>query len=228
MNIAIIPARGASKRIPRKNIKEFCGAPIIAYAINSAKESNLFDHIVVSTDDEEIARIAQTLGGEVPFLRPKELADDSTATAPVIANVIQSCHKLGWSFTNVCCIYPCVPLIQIQDIREAYNLICNKNTVFSFPVAEYQSPLQRALRLLEDGGVQPLYPQFDSIRTQDIGKSFYDAGQFYWGSAELWLANLNIHRNGLGLVIPNWRAIDINSLEDWYRAELMYKIMINK
>jgi pseudaminic acid cytidylyltransferase len=227
MNIAIIPARGGSKRIPRKNIKEFVGKPIIAYAINSAKQSKLFDHIIVSTEDEEIAQIAQSFGGEVPFMRPKELAGDATPTVPVIASAIENCRKLGWNFDNACCIYPCAPLIQTQDLVETFSYLGNSKKVFTFPIAEYPSPPQRAFRLFNDGKVNPIYSEYESSRSQDLEKLFFDTGQFYWGSAELWLTNPSIHKNGIGYVIPNWRAIDINSIEDWFRAELAYKIINN-
>jgi pseudaminic acid cytidylyltransferase len=223
MNIAIIPARGGSKRIPRKNIKEFCGKPMIAYAITAAKESGLFEHIVVSTDDEEIAQIATTWGAETPFVRPVELANDYTATVPVIVHAIEDCRNLGWKFNQVCCIYPGVPFIQIDDLLGALARLNNSDADYCFPVAEYPSAIQRALKLLSNGRTKPFYPEFEITRTQDLELAYYDAGQFYWGKTEAWLTNPKIHCNGLGYPISNWRVVDIDTPEDWQRAELVYR-----
>jgi len=227
MNIAIIPARGGSKRIPRKNIKEFCGKPMIAYAITVAKESSIFDHVVVSTDDDEIAHIARTLGAETPFVRPTELANDHIATVPVIAHAIEDCRNLGWKFDNVCCIYPCVPFIQIEDIKGALVRINNSEVDYCFPITGYPSAIQRALRLLGDGKVQPFYPECQLTRTQDLDLAYFDAGQFYWGKADAWLTNPKIHCSGLGYAIQNWRVVDIDTPEDWQRAELIYRAIIS-
>jgi pseudaminic acid cytidylyltransferase len=228
MNIAIIPARGGSKRIPRKNIKEFCGKPMIAYAITAAKESGLFEHIVVSTDDEEIATIARTFGAETPFDRPKELANDYTATVPVIAHAIESCLALGWTFDQVCCIYPGVPFIQIDDLKGALTYINNRETDFSFPITEFPSAIQRALKLLSNGKMQPFYSEFAFTRTQDLEPAYYDAGQFYWGKAEAWLTDPKIHSIGLGYAIPSWRVVDIDTPDDWERAEILAPMIMNR
>lgn len=223
MNIAIIPARGGSKRIPRKNIKEFCGKPMIAYAITAAKESCLFEHIVVSTDDEEIAEIANAWGAETPFVRPAELANDYTETVPVITHAIGGCRTFEWKFNQVCCIYPAVPFVQIDDLRGALARMNNSEADYCFPVTEYPSAIQRALKFLSNGKVQPFYPEFEFTRTQDLEPAFYDAGQFYWGKVEAWLTNPKIHSSGLGYKIPNWRVVDIDTPEDWQRAELFYR-----
>jgi pseudaminic acid cytidylyltransferase len=223
MNIAIIPARGGSKRIPRKNIKEFCGKPMIAYAISAAKNSGLFEHVVVSTDNEEIAQIAREWGAETPFSRPAELANDFTATVPVIAHGIEACRTLGWMFDQVCCIYPGVPFIQVDDLKGALGRLASSNADYCFPVTEYPSAIQRALSLLGNGGVQPFFPQFEISRTQDLEQAYYDAGQFYWGKVEAWLKNPKIHSSGLGYLIPSWRVVDIDTFEDWQRAELIYR-----
>jgi pseudaminic acid cytidylyltransferase len=227
MNIAIIPARGGSKRIPHKNIKEFYGKPMIAYATTAAKESGLFEHIVVSTDDEEIAQIARTWGAETPFSRPAELANDYTATVPVVAHAIETCRTLGWKFDQVCCIYPGVPFIQIDDLRGTLARLNNSGADYCFPVTEYPSAIQRALKLLSNGKMQPFYPEFELTRTQDSEPAYYDAGQFYWGDAEAWLTNPKIHSNGLGYPIPNWRVVDIDTPEDWQRAEIIYRTIHN-
>jgi len=226
MNIAIIPARGGSKRIPRKNIKEFCGKPMIAYAITAAKESGLFGHIVVSTDDEEISLIAREWGAETPFVRPIELANDYTATVPVIAHAIEVCHTFGWTFDQVCCIYPVAPFIQIEDLIGALTRLTSSEVDYCFPVTEYPSVIQRALKFLSNGKMQPFYPEFETTRTQDLEPAYYDAGQFYWGKADVWLKSPNIHSNGLGYAIPNWRVVDIDTLEDWRRAEILAPVIM--
>jgi N-acylneuraminate cytidylyltransferase len=228
MNIAIIPARGGSKRIPRKNIKEFCGKPMIAYAITAAKKSNLFDRIIVSTDDEEIARIAKEWGAEIPFVRPVELANDYTTTVPVIVHAIESCIKLGWQFDNVCCIYPCVPFIQIDDLKGALGCLSGGKGDYCFSIAEYPSSIQRALKLTGDGKTQPFYPEYEATRTQDLEVAYYDAGQFYWGATQAWLTKPKIHRCGIGYVIPNWRVIDIDTADDWATAELLSQAILGK
>ena len=225
MKIAVIPARGGSKRVPRKNIKDFCGRPIIYWSINVAQESKLFDHIIVSTDDEEIAEIARKCGAETPFMRPVELADDLTPTVPDVAHAIESCIDLGWIADYACCIYPCAPFLQVGDLLVALELAHVRKADFVYPVAEYAHPIQRAMRQLPDGGMQFLYPQFELTRTQDLEKSYHDAGQFYWGKASAWLANKKMHTAGLGMPIPNWRVVDVDTEDDWIRAEMMFKAL---
>lgn len=222
MNIAIIPARGGSKRIPRKNVKEFCGRPMIAWAIEKARTSLLFEHVIVSTDDEEIAQIAREWGAETPFMRPQELADDLTATVPVVAHAIRTCLDLGWKTDFACCIYPCAPFLQIEDLRSALDLAREQDADFAYPVAEYAHPIQRAMRRLPEGRMQFLHPEHELTRTQDLGKTYHDAGQFYWGKAAAWLAHRRMHSDGLGMPIPNWRVVDIDSADDWKRAELLF------
>ena len=222
MKIAIIPARGGSKRIPRKNIREFCGKPMIAHAISAAKQSGLFEHVIVSTDDEEIARIAREWGAEIPFTRPAELADDHTPTVPVIAHAITACQALGWYIDYACCIYPGVPFIQIDDLKRALELLQTSQAAYSFPVTEFPSSIQRALRRLPNGKMQPFYPEHELTRTQDLEPGYHDAGQFYWGKPDAWLTNKNVHSNGVGLLIPNWRVVDIDTPDDWARAEILY------
>ena len=223
MNIAIIPARGGSKRIPRKNIKLFDGKPMIAHSINAARASGLFEHIVVSTDDEEIALIAREWGAETPFIRPTDLANDYTETVPVIAHGIQACGNLGWKFEYVCCIYPVAPFIEIDDLKETLALLMEAGEGYCFPVTEFPSAIQRALRRLDDGRMRPFYAQFETARTQDLVPAYHDSGQFYWGKGGVWLENIRIHSSGIGYVIPNWRVVDIDTPEDWLRAETLYK-----
>jgi pseudaminic acid cytidylyltransferase len=219
MNIAIIPARGGSKRIPRKNIKAFCGQPMIAYAIKAAQASDLFEHVLVSTDDAEIQNIANSLGAETPFVRPAELANDFTATVPVVAHAIQACEALGWQFSNVCCIYPGVPFIEVGDLKESLAQLFESGADYCFPVTEFPAVIQRALKHNSNGLMAPFYPEYELTRTQDLEAAFYDAGQFYWGTKKAWLTNKRIHRSGVGYEIPNWRVVDIDTPGDWERAE---------
>ena len=218
----MIPARGGSKRIPRKNIKPFHGKPVIGYAIESALVSKTFDRVIVSTDDSEIAEVAEALGAELPFIRPPELADDHTPTVPVIAHAIRACDELGWGIEDVCCIYPCVPFISSDDLSTALELLVSTKAHYLFPVTGFPSPVQRALRRLPDGSVRPFQPEHATTRTQDLEPGYFDAGQFYWGRKCAWLDGLNIHLNGTTLVIPEWRVVDIDTPADWERAELLY------
>jgi len=225
MKIAVIPARGGSKRIPRKNIKDFCGRPMIAWAISTAKESGLFEHIVVSTDDEEIAESARSWGAETPFVRPADLADDLTPTVPVIAHAVKSCLDSRWVPDYVCCIYPCVPFLQVSDLAAALDLAQEQDADFVYPVTEYAHPIQRAMQLLPGNKMQFFRPEYELTRTQDLEKAYHDAGQFYWGKASAWLAHKKMHTDGLGMPIPNWRVVDIDSLDDWKRAEYIFQAM---
>lgn len=225
MSLAIIPARGGSKRIPRKNIRLFDGRPIISYAIDVARTSGLFDHIVVSTEDEEIASVARECGAETPFIRPNDLANDETPTVPVIVHGIQACKELGWSFEHVCCIYPAVPFMEVEDLRGALELLSGNESGYCFSVAKFPSAIQRALKRFGNGEMRPIYSQYEMARTQDLDAAYYDVGQFYWGKTKAWLQNTKIHSSGIGYVIPSWRAVDIDTPEDWRRAEVLYKCL---
>jgi pseudaminic acid cytidylyltransferase len=218
VKIAVIPARGGSKRIPRKNIKQFSGKPMIAWAISIALESNLFDEVVVSTDDDEIANVARSWGAKTPFVRPANLADDLTPTVPVVAHAVSTCSNLGWGVEYACCIYPCVPFLQVSDLVDALNMLLDCNADFVYPVTEYAHPVQRSMRRLSSGKMQFYSPEFELTRTQDLEKSYHDAGQFYWGTLPAWLEHKKMHTDGLGMPIPNWRVVDIDSEDDWIRA----------
>jgi pseudaminic acid cytidylyltransferase len=226
LNIAIIPARGGSKRVPKKNIKSFAGKPMIVHAINVAMRSKLFQEVVVTTDDDEIANIAKNNGAQVPFVRPAELSDDHTATRPVIEHAIKTCLNLGWNVDNVCCIYPCVPFLSESDLASGFAMLQKSKDNFIFPVTTFPSAVQRALSKLPEGNLKPLYPEFSLTRTQDLEPAFYDAGQFYWGTTKSWLCGKEIHPNAIGLEIPHWRVVDIDTQDDWMRAELMYKAFL--
>lgn len=228
MRLAVIPARGGSKRIPRKNIKPFHGKPMISYAIAASIASESFDRVIVSTDDEEIAQISREHGAEVPFVRPTGLADDHTPTVPVIAHAITACQSMGWDVREVCCIYPSVPFISTKDLRAAYEQLLATGAHFVFPVTGFPSPIQRALRRQPNGSVSPFQPEYAATRTQDLELGYYDVGQFYWGRASSWLDGLNIHLNSTTLLIPEWRVVDIDTPADWERAELLYAALANK
>jgi pseudaminic acid cytidylyltransferase len=228
MRLAVIPARGGSKRIPRKNIKDFAGKPMIAWAISAAQESKLFDHVVVSTDDEEIAQIAITFGAESPFKRPPHLADDYTPTVPVVAHAVSACNSLGWDIEYACCIYPCAPFIVPQDLVTAYKLIVEQKANFVYPVTEYPHPIQRAMRRLPEGKMEFYAPQFELTRTQDLETSYHDAGQFYWGTAAAWISEKKMHTDGLGIPIPKWRVVDIDTEDDWIRASYIFESIFQR
>jgi pseudaminic acid cytidylyltransferase len=224
MNIAIIPARGGSKRIPRKNIKDFLGKPMIAYAIETALKSNLFDKVIVSTDDKEIAEIAKKYGAEVPFIRPKELADDHAITVAVLSHSVSELKKMSIDAEYVCCIYPCTPMLSIQDLQDMFEEIKTKKIDFVYPIVEYTHPVFRAMSKTKENKMEFLFPENELVRTQDTKKMFHDAGQFYWGKSDAWLNNKRMHTDGIGFEIPAWRIVDIDTEDDWKRAELMYKM----
>ena len=223
MHIAIIPARCGSKRIPNKNIRNFHGRPMISYAISVALDSGLFEHIVVSTDDVGIAETAKAMGAEVPFLRPADIADDLTPTVPVVAHAIEQCITKGWSAEYVCCIYPAVPLLHPDDLASSLELLKASRSDYSFPVTEFPSPPQRALKKVADGGMASIWPEFENYRTQDLEEAFFDCGQFYWGRSAAWIGQQGIHNNSIGYTIPSWRVVDIDTMEDWDRAEILYQ-----
>lgn len=225
MNMAIIPARGGSKRIPRKNIKLFNGKPMIAWSIEIAKASGLFGHIVASTDDPEIAEVARSYGADVPFSRPSELADDISPTVPVIAHAVAACANMGITANNVCCIYPCAPFIKTEDLISGLELLIAGNSKYVYPVTEYPHPVQRAMLRSDSGKMTFLHPECELSRTQDLPKAYHDAGQFYWGKSSAWSAMKRMHSEGLGLVVPHWRIVDIDTPDDWQRAELLHRIM---
>lgn len=224
MKIAVIPARGGSKRIPRKNIRSFCGKPIIAYSIDSARDSGLFDEIVVSTDDDEIAEVARQCGATVPFVRPKEIADDHTGTAAVVKHAVAWFIERGNDVTHVCCIYATAPLIQARFLREAHDALTRSDAAFAFSVTTYAFPIQRALRMTAAGRVDPFHPEHRLTRSQDLELAYHDAGQFYWGTAAAFLGDVPIFsERSVGIVLPRHLVQDIDTIEDWEQAEYMFR-----
>jgi N-acylneuraminate cytidylyltransferase len=224
VKIAVIPARGGSKRIPRKNIRPFCGKPIMAYSIAAAQESGLFDQIVVSTDDDEIASVARTCGATTPFIRPREIADDFTGTNAVVKHAIAWFNGQGHDITHACCIYATAPLVQVRFIREGYDALIRSDAAFAFAVTSYAFPIQRALRLTSDGRVDALYPEHRMTRSQDLEAAYHDAGQFYWGTASAFVDDVPVFSpRSIGVVLPRFLVQDIDTLEDWEQAEFMYQ-----
>ncbi len=226
MKLCVIPARGGSKRIPRKNIKPFCGKPMLAYSIEAARQSGCFDLIIVSTDDDEIAELAKMLGAEVPFIRPKALSDDFAGTVPVIAHAVDFFEQKGIVFRHVCCLYATAPFVQPEKIREGMQLVEQNGIDYAFSVTRYGYPIQRALRVTEAGRIDMFAPELADVRSQDLEEAWHDAGQFYWGSATAWLEERQIFSPAsLPVELPHYRVQDIDTPDDWRRAELMYQVL---
>ncbi|WP_231757159.1 pseudaminic acid cytidylyltransferase [Microbulbifer elongatus] len=224
MNAAIIPARGGSKRIPRKNIRSFGGKPMIAWSIEAAIESDCFDHVIVSTDDSEIAEIAIQYGAAVPFMRPSVLSDDYTGTIPVIRHAIHWLQSNQLDVDYACCIYATAPFVCAEDIRRGLALLKASGADYAFSVASYVFPVQRAIRLADNGRVKMAYPEHFDTRSQDLEDMYHDAGQFYWGKVDAWLNERVIFSQGsVPVPLPRHRVQDIDTQEDWERAEWMLK-----
>ena len=226
MKLAIIPARGGSKRIPRKNIKLFSGKPMIAWSIDAARASGLFDHIVVSTDDVEISAVAKAYGAEVPFMRPPALSDDYTGTSAVVAHAIQWYRAQGDMPDPVCCIYATAPFVNAADLQRGLQMLADSDSDFAFSVTSFAFPIQRAIKLTEEGRVQMFQPEHFNTRSQDLEQAFHDAGQFYWGRAAAWIADKPIFSSdAMPVILPRHRVQDIDTPEDWERAEWMLKAL---
>lgn len=228
MNIAIIPARGGSKRIPRKNIRNFAGHPLISWSILAAKNSGLFDKTIVSTDDPEIAFIAEKYGAEVPFVRPPELSDDFAGTTEVISHATRWLIEQKLDISSVCCIYSTAPFVQKVDLVKGLKLLQSGNWSYSFSATDFPATIFRSFGLNEDGSVKMFFPEHFKTRSQDLPTAFHDAGQFYWGTPNAWLEKEKIFSaNSIAIVIPRWRVQDIDIEDDWIRAELIFKQMEN-
>jgi len=226
MKVAVIPARGGSKRIAKKNIRPFFGKPIMAWSVEAARASGCFDRIIVSTDDAEIAAVARSLGAEVPFTRPAELATDQAATIPVVAHAINWLKQQGEEPEQVCCIYAAAPFISAADIQQAETILRDSSVSYVFPVASFPSPVQRALRILPSGRGEMFNPELFVKRSQELEEAYHDAAQFYWGTAEAWLQEKMIFStDSVPLVIPRYRVQDIDTEEDWQRAEYLFRAM---
>lgn len=224
MRLCVIPARGGSKRIPRKNIRPFCGRPIMAYPIVTARASGLFDHVIVSTDDAEIAEVARAHGASVPFMRPPELADDHSGTLPVIAHAIRWYLDRGQAVDEVCTLYATSVFVTPEHLRAAHDRLSAGGRDYVFSILRYPHPIQRALRLNGDGTVTPLHAEYRGARTQDLEPFYHDAGQFYWGRASAFLEGVPIFSPAAeGFVLPMHAVQDIDTEEDWRRAERLFQ-----
>lgn len=223
MRIAIIPARGGSKRIPDKNIRPFAGQPMLAWSIQAAQASGLFARIIVSTDSEEIAAVARRYGAEIPFLRPAELADDFTATAAVIHHALSWLYKNGAAVEQVCCLYATAPFIQPCFLRQGLDLLRQSGAGSVFTVTSYPASIHRALKIEEDGHLSMVWPEYELTRSQDLPGCYHDAGQFYWLDARRFFADRKIYsHDARPVILPRFLAQDIDTMEDWLTAELMY------
>ncbi|MBA4741523.1 MAG: pseudaminic acid cytidylyltransferase [Azoarcus sp.] len=226
MKLAIIPARGGSKRIPRKNIKPFCGKPMIAWSIEAARDSGCFDRIIVSTDDDEIAAIARAHGAQTPFKRPAKLADDHTGTIPVIAHAIEWMGQHETPVEFACCIYATAPFVRNEDLQRGLDVLHSSEADYAFSVTSYPFPIQRAIRVTSDQRVEMFNPEHFDTRSQDLEEAFHDAGQFYWGLASAWLSSKPLFtRDSAPVLLPRHRVQDIDTSEDWERAEWLFKAM---
>lgn len=224
-NLCIIPARGGSKRIPRKNIKPFMGKPIIAYSIENAKATGLFDEIMVSTDDPEIVEIAKQYGATVPFLRSEKTANDFATLADVLQEVLESYAKRGESFDNMCCVLATCPLIKTTDITDAYESLTHSDFTTICPVVAYSYPILRSYSMDENGEMIMNWPEYAKTRSQDLKPAYHDSGTFYWHKIEPWLAG---NRRRGGIVISEELVQDIDTEQDWKIAEMKYRIINNQ
>lgn len=223
--IAIITARGGSKRIPRKNIRNFLGKPIIAYSIETAIESGIFDDVIVSTDDNEIAEISLRYGASIPFLRSKENSDDFADTSDVIREVLIKLKEMGREYESICCIYPTAPFVTSKKLIESHKLLSDRNVYNVVPMVSFSFPPQRGL-VEKNGFMKPLDNNSINKRSQDLDTIFHDAGQFYWIKTEEFFKNSNILMNNTKLYpVPETEVQDIDNEEDWILAELKYKLM---
>lgn len=221
-SVCIIPARGGSKRIPRKNVRPFAGRPMIGYAISAALKTELFSRVLVSTDDEEIAEIARREGAETPFMRPADLSDDHTVTAAVIVHALKWLHERGESFQFACCIYPTAPFVRAEFIRKGYELLRGGTASCAMSITSFPYPIFRARRITEDGALEYIWPEYARTRSQDLPEAYHDAGQFYWYRADEYLSNAGrVTGRTLPVLVPRYLVQDIDTLEDWETAEFM-------
>lgn len=223
--IAIIPARGGSKRIPRKNIKEFLGKPIIAYSIEVALQSGLFEEVMVSTDDEEIAAISKKHGATVPFFRSADTANDFASTAAVLEEVLTCYQHMGKTFVFGCCIYPTAPLVNPYALQQAFALLASKNFDTVLPVVKFSYPIWRSLHL-EEGKAAMNWPEHLNSRSQDLPVAYHDAGQFYWFAINSFLQNPVLLNTNTGAIeVSELEVQDIDNVTDWQLAELKYRLL---
>jgi len=224
-NLCIIPARGGSKRIPRKNIKPFLGKPIIAYSIETALNSALFDEVMVSTDDDEIIIVAQKYGANIPFKRSDKNANDFATTVDVIQEVLSMYKKEEREFDYVCCIYPTAPFINAKTLNDGYDKLISEKRVSVFPVVNFSYPIWRGLKIKEDGGIGMVWPEYLDARTQDLKKVYHDAGQWYWLNCRLFESERSLFNSNSGCIHMDEMSVqDIDSDIDWKLAEMKFQL----
>ena len=221
-NLCIIPARGGSKRIPRKNVKPFLGKPMLAYSIETALRSGLFEEVMVSTDDEEIADVARQYGASVPFMRSAETASDYATTAQVLREVLANYQKAGREFDCFCCFYATAPLVRSADLVSAFERLCQSDFTVVYPVVQFSYPIWRCLDLAEDGSMKRHWPEYEHSRSQDLPKEYHDTGTFYWYKTEPWLSGI---RNIGGIEVSETTIQDIDTETDWALAEMKYRLL---
>lgn len=227
-NLCIIPARGGSKRIPRKNIKPFMGKPIMAYSIEAALKSGLFDEVMVSTDDEEFAEVARKFGASVPFLRSEATANDYAGTVDVLLEVLTMYRKVGKEFDNICCLYSTAPFVTAERLKEGYKNL-DENNDASFTMVQYSYPVQRSLRVNGNGYVEMVFPDYLGSRSQDLEPIYHDAGQFYFVKVkELERQKTLWCKNTVPLILSELEVQDLDTLTDWQLAEMKYNLISNK
>lgn len=226
MKVAIIPARGGSKRIPRKNIKLFCGKPMIAWSIEAALNSKFFDKVIVSTDNNEIAEVAKMYGAEVPFIRPSELADGFTGTIPVTKHAIEYLESQGETYDDILCMYATAPFVQPKIITEAYEQFKNSQADYCFTATNYAAPIQRAFKLTENKRAKMFNPEQFNTRSQDLEEAYHDAGQFYWGKSNAFKQLKPVLSEVASpYILPRYLVQDIDTPDDWILAELLYQAL---
>jgi len=226
MNICVIPARGGSKRIPKKNIRNFHGQPIIAYSIQSAINSGCFEKVIVSTDDPEIAAVALEFGADVPFERPAEISDDHATTVDVIQHAIEWCESQGWQIDNLCCVYATAPFLTSEDLIQGLNLLEDQDINYAFSATSFSFPIQRGFYLDEVEAVVMFQPEHINTRSQDLREAYHDAGQFYWGKVPAFRAGLPFFaKHSKPVLIPRERVQDIDTTADWNYAEKMFELL---
>jgi pseudaminic acid cytidylyltransferase len=226
MNICVIPARGGSKRIIQKNIKDFNGSPIISYSIKAALKSNCFDRVIVSSDDKEIINISKKYGAEAPFIRPAELSDDYVGIIPVVKHAIEQIEFNKNNVENVCCLFATAPFISPETISNSLTKLKQTNADFCFSISSFPFPIQRALKISQEKRVEMFNPDYYLSRSQDLEKSYHDAGQFYWGKAKAFKDEIPLFSEvSIPYVLESFLVQDIDTEEDWTRAEIMHQVL---
>ena len=229
MNIAVIPARGGSKRIRKKNIKNFCGQPLISWPIKVALKSKLFDRVILSSEDEEIISVAKQYGAEVPFVRPKELSDDYSTTDDVMVHAATWIKNNQISVNSICCIYATAPLLSINDLEIGLKKFNEGHFNYVFAATDYSAPIFRSFEYSKDEGLRMFFPENYNKRSQDLPVAYHDAGQFYWGSLDAWIKKKETFNNySYPIILPRWRVQDIDTISDWERAEFIMKTLLDK